>query len=155
MNIRLSIIISCLIFTCNLSAQSISQIYKIDGLLNRIDKESEEVVVNFWATWCKPCVQELPAFDSLNHSGVKVLLVSIDFKEDIEKVNAFLKKNHIKSECVLLDEINGNDFIDKIAKNWTGAIPGTLFKNKEKRFFIEKKLKLEELSNYLKELRTK
>src|ERR1043165_4592291 len=46
-------------------------------------------VLNFWATWCKPCVEELPGFDSLlvleSKNPVKIILVSLDFKEDLEK----------------------------------------------------------------------
>ncbi|MCE3258739.1 MAG: thioredoxin [Bacteroidetes bacterium] len=126
--------------------------------MKRIDTTKTPLVVNFWATWCKPCIQELPAFDSLTDlkQNVKVLLVSLDFKEDIKtKVDPFLKKHRIVSECVLLDEVNGNDYINKISTNWSGAIPGTLFKNKETRFFIEKKLHLESLKAHLREAEPK
>ncbi len=58
-------------------------------------------------------------------------------------------------ECVLLDEINGNDFIDKIDKAWTGAIPATLIKNKDHRVFIEKKMHLSELQKHLADVEKK
>lgn len=123
-------------------------IYKIDDLLRRIYNNSDTTyIVNFWATWCKPCVAELPEFETFNltyrHKAVKVILVSMDFREDMEKrLMPFLKKNNYSSEVVLLDEINGNDFIDKISKEWSGAIPATLVtsKNKSKQLFFEKKL---------------
>jgi thiol-disulfide isomerase/thioredoxin len=131
-------------------AQTVSGVYKIDQLIKRISNPDTLYVVNFWAIWCKPCVQELPALDSLHKSqtanAVKVLLVSLDFKEDLEnKVNPFLKKKHIQSECVLLDEIDGNTFINKVSTSWSGAIPGTLVKYAAEKRFLEKKLSYQEL----------
>ena len=71
---------------------------------------------------------------------------ALDFKEDLEtKVNPFLKKHNIISECVLLDEVNGNDFINKISKEWTGAIPATLIKKDDKKVLLEKKLHMREI----------
>ncbi|MGE0568714.1 MAG: TlpA disulfide reductase family protein [Bacteroidia bacterium] len=142
-----------LLFPLLISAQKVSAVYKIDELLNRIDNARDTTyVINFWATWCKPCVKELPAFDSLNNSNtnskLKFLLVSLDFKDKIESnVNPFLSKHKYKLECVLLDEVNGNDFIDKIDESWSGAIPATLIVKKSigKRVFLEKKLNSKEL----------
>lgn len=132
-------------------------VYKINDLINRINIKSDTIyVVNFWATWCKPCVEELPEFEKLERQNktqlVKILLVSLDFKENLKKsVIAFIKKNAYSMECVLLDEIDGNSFINKIHLEWSGAIPATLFKNREKIIFREKKLHLNELNEILKE----
>jgi thiol-disulfide isomerase/thioredoxin len=109
-------------------------VYKINELLNRINNDSDTTyVVNFWATWCKPCVAELPEFEKLhldakdNNRKTKVLLVSMDFVEELDKkLKDFLAKNKYTCEIVLLDEINGNDFINKISEKWSGAIPATL-----------------------------
>jgi thiol-disulfide isomerase/thioredoxin len=143
---RCNLFIGLFFVSAFMSGQTI-KIYKIDDLLKRIFNSSDTIyVVNFWATWCKPCVEELPAFEKLNAESqgqkLKVLLVSMDFLEDISKTVSFLKKNDYRSECVLLNEINGNVFIDKINKRWSGAIPATLFtwKNKNREHFIEKKL---------------
>jgi thiol-disulfide isomerase/thioredoxin len=138
-----------------LQSQSVKHIYKIDGLLKRISHPDTTYVVNFWATWCKPCVQELPAFDSLyNKAGnrmLQIILVSLDFKEDLrEKVNPFLKNNQVKSACVLLDEVNGNEFINKISAQWSGAIPATLFKHGAKMVLLEQKVNLKVLESQVK-----
>jgi len=160
MNIRPCITISILLLTfCFAKAQKVSRVYKIDGLLNRIKSPDTLYVVNFWATWCKPCIKELPAFDSLynktKNGKIKIILVSIDFKEELEKkVNPFLKKNHVNCECVLLDEINGNDFINKISTRWTGAIPGTLFKYGAKAEFLEKEVNLRGLEEVILKLKS-
>lgn len=138
-----------------LSAQQKPAVYKMDDLLKRIHNASDTVyVVNFWATWCKPCVQELPEFEKLNimsvntKAKVKVLLVSLDFKESLKtKVVPFLNNNKYSTECVLLDEVDGNVFINKINSKWSGAIPATYFTkgNKKQEEFIEKKLTFETL----------
>lgn len=128
-------------------AQQVS-IIKITDLEKRIHNLSDTTyIVNFWATWCVPCVKELPDFDSINSDfidkKVKVLLVSLDFKEDIEiKLKPFLVSRKIKSEVVLLDETNANYFIPKVSNLWTGAIPATLIINSAKKHeaFYEKKL---------------
>ena len=134
-------------------------VYKINDLLNRIHNNSDTIyVVNFWATWCKPCVQEMPDFESFYRQNkpalVKIILVSMDFKEDLDKkLVPFLEKNKYSSEVILLDEVNGNDFINKIHTKWGGAIPATYFttKNKKREDIFEKKVNLELLNSTMNE----
>ena len=153
----IAFIIGCLFVINGLFAQKVS-VYKIDKLLKRIHNKSDTVyVVNFWATWCKPCVAELPEFEKLNETykdkKVKVILVSIDFKEDkTKKLFPFLQKHNYTSEVILLDEVNGNDFINKVSKEWTGAIPATLIVSDSKSVnkFFEKKVTYEFLEEQVK-----
>jgi thiol-disulfide isomerase/thioredoxin len=154
------LLISALCSFYALRAQTVSHVYKIDDLLTRINQKDTTYIVNFWATWCKPCVQELPSFDSLYAAApakgakIKIILVSLDFKEDIDKkVNPFLAKNAIKAECVLLDEINGNDFVNKISPQWSGAIPATLIKAGTKKELFEKRLTLLQLQENVSQVR--
>jgi thiol-disulfide isomerase/thioredoxin len=133
-------------------------VYKIDDLTKRIYNNSDTTyIVNFWATWCKPCVAELPEFEKLHTESkdkkIKVLLVSMDFKEELDKkLKTFLEKNKYTCEVVLLDEINGNDFINKISESWSGAIPATLItkNNKSTQDFIEKKVTYDYLIEKIK-----
>lgn len=145
---KVKLILSLLCIAAFIQAQQVSAVYKLKQLQKRIHNNSDTVyVVNFWATWCKPCVQELPEFEAFSNTHasekVKVLLVCLDFKDELDKkVNPFLKKNKYQTECVLLDEVDGNTYINAISKEWTGAIPATLvtFKNKKKQSFAERKL---------------
>lgn len=155
MAIKIQLLITSLLFiSFGIKCQTVSHIYKIDDLLYRIKSKDTLYVLNFWATWCKPCVSELPVFDSLynqtQNQKVKILLVSLDFSENIsDKVNPFLKKNKIKPTVILLDEINGNDFINKISKIWSGSIPATLFKKGKKTVLIENKLRFNDLQIHI------
>ena len=132
-NIHKALLFFCMMAFTSVSAQK-PTVYKINELLNRINNDSDTTyVVNFWATWCKPCVAELPEFEKLhldakdNNKKTKVLLVSMDFVEELDKkLKDFLAKNKYTCEIVLLDEINGNNFINKISEKWSGAIPATL-----------------------------
>jgi thiol-disulfide isomerase/thioredoxin len=131
-------------------AQKKIPVYKIDKLLSRIEKNNDTLyIVNFWATWCKPCVQEIPDFEKINaeykNQKVKVILVTLDFKEELKKrVVPFIKKNKYTTEVILLDEVDGS-FIDKVSKDWSGAIPATLLIKNNKKEFIGRKMNYEEL----------
>ncbi len=111
-------------------------------------------VVNFWATWCKPCVAELPYFEAAGENyksqKVKVLLVSLDFLRDKQKVDKFVVDRSIKNEVVLLNAGNPNVWIDKIEPQWGGAIPATiLYRTGEKLFFREGEFEQTELDSLI------
>lgn len=154
---KLTVVFLLLLFI-NYSYSQNTSIYKIDNLLKRIHNSSDTTyIVNFWATWCKPCVAELPDFNKIDslyiEQKIKVILVSLDFKEDISsKLIPFIAKRKFKSEILVLDEINGNQFINKISESWSGAIPATLItkNNNQISNFYEKKLSYDFLSEYLK-----
>ncbi|MBL4644043.1 MAG: TlpA family protein disulfide reductase [Flavobacteriaceae bacterium] len=116
--------------------------------------DGKTYVINFWATWCAPCVKELPAFEKLldryKGENVKVLLVSLDFPSQIEsKLIPFIKKNQLKSQVVLMNDPDQDSWIPKISKNWSGAIPATLIYNSKKRVFYERSFEYAELENEL------
>lgn len=98
-------------------------------------------VINFWATWCKPCVAELPYFEMIDrrytNDKVEVILVSLDLPNKVEsKLIPFIKNQSITSKVVLLDDPDANTWIPKIDKDWSGAIPATIiYKGNNSRFY--------------------
>ena len=133
------------------------EIYDYDGLEPLINKTDDKThVVNFWATWCAPCVKELPYFEAVNESyqdkNVEVLLVSLDFPKNYDsKLKPFITKHSLKSKVVAFDDTDQNRWIPAINEEWSGAIPATIIYNKEKRHFYERSFTQEELETELKQ----
>lgn len=113
-------------------------------------KNDTTYVVNFWATWCVPCVEELPHFEKLNANykdhKVKVMLVSLDMFKMVEsKLLPFIKEKQLKSDIVYLRDSDQNTWLPKVDSTWSGALPATLIYNKDKRKFFEKSFTYAEL----------
>lgn len=127
------------------------EVYDYQGLEPILNKKDDKIyVVNFWATWCAPCVKELPYFEELNEKyakdNVEVLLVSLDFpKQYDKKLKPFIVKHKLKSKVLALNDVDSNSWINKINPEWTGAIPATLIYNKEQRAFYEQSFNYDEL----------
>lgn len=126
---------------------------RLEPYLNQ--KNDTTYVFNFWATWCVPCVEELPHFEKLNQKfkdkPFKMILVSLDFPKMIEsRLLPYIKDNNLKAEFFLLNDPDANTWIDKVSKNWSGAIPATLIYNAEKRKFYEQSFDYETLETEIK-----
>lgn len=111
-------------------------------------------VVNFWASWCIPCREELPAFEKINQKyegkKVKVLLVSLDFPNELNsRLVPFLRKNQIKSEVILLDDPKQNEWIDKVEPKWSGALPFTQLYQGNFRQSYERSFQISELDSLI------
>jgi thiol-disulfide isomerase/thioredoxin len=154
---RKKILLFFLLFSLyRLSAQQ-ATVVKFDRLQQLMNEKSGTIqIINFWATWCAPCVKELPLFEKLRseNTDVKVTLINLDFADKVKKVNTFLQKKNIQSEVLLLDEIDYNTWIDKVDESWGGAIPATLIINPKngKRKFIERELHEGELQKIIEEV---
>lgn len=116
--------------------------YDFDAFEPLLHKEDDTLrIVNFWATWCKPCVQELPAFEQVanefSDKKMKVIFVSLDFPGQVqEQLLPFVNDRNMKN-VILLDDSKGNTWIPKVDESWSGAIPATLIYKKGQRDFYE------------------
>ena len=133
------------------------EIYDFNGLEKFLHQQDDKVhVINFWATWCAPCVKELPHFEELNKNyqdkNVEVLLVSMDFpKQYDKKLKPFIVEHNLQSRILVLDDVDMNTWIPKVNKDWDGAIPVTIIYNKDKRQFYSQTFTYEGLENELKQ----
>ena len=139
--------------TASAHAQAVPA-YNAETLMKRVANGGDTLfVINFWATWCGPCIRELPEFQKLadryEGKAVKILLVSLDFKNDYpEKIEKFIAKKKLAHEVLWLNETNANEFIPKIENEWQGSIPATLLLSPSKNYrrFYEGMVKSEQLS---------
>lgn len=133
------------------------RVIKFDQLKQLVSQPNDTLyVMNFWATWCAPCVQELPQFEAIRRQyanrKLTVLLVSLDDRKTLStKVIPFVRNRKIQSPVVLLDESDLNTWVDKIAPEWSGALPMTLILNNKHnvRQFIGKPVKEGELESII------
>lgn len=137
-----------------------ASIIKLSQLQSLIEEKTDQIkVINFWATWCAPCVKELPLFESLNRSrkDVTVTLVSMDIDLDPnpEKIYKFIDRKKVQSKVLILDERDPDSWINKIDKNWSGALPATLVLNSAtgKRKFVEKEMHEGDLEKLIEEVK--
>lgn len=128
---------------------------EFEPLLNQND--DTVYVINFWATWCGPCIKEIPYFEQLGDKyrdkNLKVIMISMDMPDLIDsKLIPFIEKNNMKNDVILLDDPDFNSWIPNVNKEWTGAIPATLVYSKDFREFYAKELTFSELEEIVKPL---
>ena len=154
-----AIIISIALPIGILSAQHLEQL-DTEGIDRLLDNQTETVhVVNFWATWCSPCVAEIGYFEELHkkypESTLQVILVNLDFPNHVEKrVLPFIEEKGLTADIYNVTEMDYNKWIPIVDENWSGALPATLiFKGKERKFFEQEFTRQElfsEVNEFLK-----
>jgi thiol-disulfide isomerase/thioredoxin len=120
------------------SAQTIKKV-SMKEVVQMIDSSKIPMVINFWASWCKPCVQEIPWFEkaiaTFKNKNIQLVLVSLDFKSDYPNtLTQFVKKKGFSSKVLWLNETNADYFCPLIDSSWSGNIPATLMVNHAKKY---------------------
>jgi len=133
-NILTSLLFLAMISVTTVSGQSIKRIgtSELEKILGNPDDNL--FVVNFWATWCGPCIKELPHFEKLSKEyqaeRVTFILVSLDFPSEIDKkLIPFLKKNKIDLGVYVMMDLDYDTWIGKVDEGWQGNLPATLVFN--------------------------
>lgn len=138
-------------------AQQIPKLKMTDVVKSFNSKSDSVFVINFWATFCKPCVAEIPNFikiaNKYKSDKVKLVLVSLDLPSYYpKKIAAFAIKNNFATNLAWLDETDADYFCPMIDKSWSGAIPATIMVNTKTGYkkFFEGEMKGEEFEKELK-----
>lgn len=140
-----------------INAQEV-KVIKYEELFQMVNQPTDQLIaVNFWATWCGPCVEEMPHFVEVSEQykenpNFKILFVSMDRVKQLEKVKQFMNDYKINAEVVLLDDNKRmNEWIPAIDKSWSGNIPVTVFyQNGEKVHFVGQDMSKNELEQNIK-----
>lgn len=147
-------------FSSQGQAPANARIVNLSELTTIMSRTSGNIlVINFWATWCAPCIQELPLLEEVNASSpdVDVILVSmdLDLDPDPQKVYRFVTRRQLRSQVLLLNEPDPNSWINRLEPSWSGALPATLVIHPRtgKRIFVEGQLEEGELDNMLARVR--
>ncbi|MBS1517674.1 MAG: TlpA family protein disulfide reductase [Bacteroidetes bacterium] len=121
----------------NFSARSQELVPADRNTLDSIISENKGKVIlfNYWATWCRPCVEEFPDIMKLNekykNKDFKLIFVSLDFGEDFKsEIQDFLKKNGVDFVTYYNNFKKDEELLDYVDKNWEGGIPGTFVYDK-------------------------
>jgi thiol-disulfide isomerase/thioredoxin len=145
------LLFALLFFALVVHSQQVRSI-KITELENTIKESKTPLIVNFWATFCVPCLQEIPYFQEIANqyksNDVSLLFVSLDMKEAYPiKVNDMAKKLKLTYPVVWLNETNADYFCPRIDTTWTGGMPSSLFVNNATGYhkFFEESLSKERL----------
>jgi len=109
--------------------------------------QGQVLLVNVWATWCKPCREEFPDLvrlqDFYKGKKVQIITISADYPDEIDsKIVPFLKKFNINFPVYVQNFPKQEDFINRMNKDWNGALPATFIydkKGQQQVFFIGKK----------------
>jgi len=154
------IFLLCLVFKTgeSFSTEPVSRqipLLSFDELAPVLHRDTDSIyVINFWATWCAPCIREIPAFEKLHEKyheqKVKVILVSLDFPDHLQsRVIPFVERMNVRSEVILLDDPDANRWIPLVSETWTGAIPATLIYSRNFRQFYQREFYFEELEQII------
>jgi thiol-disulfide isomerase/thioredoxin len=158
---KLFSILIFIIFLCfhNIAQAQAIKVWKLKDMDSIITNVNKPTIFNFWATFCKPCIEELPYFQKLakkyDSAGLQLILVSLDAKEMYpKKIEAFIKRFKITAPVVFLDETNADKFCPVVDERWSGAIPASLFVNNATGYkaFFEEQLTEKQLEKEIQKL---
>ena len=153
-------VIAFLLFAVVVHPQDVKSI-KITDLEKTIKESKTPLIVNFWATFCVPCLEEIPYFQEVaqqhKEQNISIVFVSLDMKQAYPaKVNEMAGKLKLTYPVVWLNETNADYFCPKVDTSWTGGMPSSLFVNNATGYhkFFEQPLSKQELEKQIQVMLT-
>ena len=140
--------------------QKAVKVVTFEQLQPLLQKENDTVyLINFWATWCAPCLKEIPSFEQLGEmyrdKKVKILMVSLDFPNQLQaRLIPFIEREEMRNEVILLDDPRSNRWIPLVDEEWTGAIFATFIYGNGFSKFYQKEFTYDELEETILPLLT-
>lgn len=140
-------------------AQEEIPLVKIEDLKKvYIQPNDTTYIVNFFATWCGPCMMEMPVlnkfYEEHKDTNIKLIFVSLDNAGTVKKLPSKMKKFGVQAPVYLLNESTDFSWLPYIDKRWQGSIPATMVVNSKKNIkaFFETPMEKGQLEFYLKKL---
>jgi AhpC/TSA family. len=133
--VRLALVL--LISFLSISA-SASQVEKMDNeQVRKLPAQAETVVMNFWATWCVPCVEEIPIFTKIQKQfkDIVVIGISMDDPDRENLVQKFVQDHPMGYRVAFWTGDNFEEMVDSISPKWNGPIPATFVFKKGKLIY--------------------
>jgi len=157
MKLRLIIVFLVILSHIEVAGQTVGTVDAEELISLTTQAGDTTYVINFWATWCSPCVKEIGHFEKLHleykNQKIKVILVSLDFPNQVDRrVIPFLEEKGISAEVKIMTDTDYNAWIDRVDPSWSGAIPATLIYHEDRRLFLEKELTYNELIKNLHQI---
>ena len=103
----------------------------VKGLEQLIHQRNGKVLLlNVWATWCKPCIEEFPDLIRLHRtyrdSAVDIVAISVDYPDEVDsKILPFLDSLNVSFKVFVADLQKQEDLINALNPSWSGAVPAT------------------------------
>lgn len=127
-------------------------------LIQLVDSSSTPIIISFWATWCSPCLHEIPWLEksiaAKSQDSITLVLVCIDGAKTTRELEVFVARKGFRSRVVLWQRPNFDAFALAMNIKWTEGIPATYLRNnkRNRKAFFNRQLTEAQIDREFKKL---